>query len=243
MNSPLKTQAIQTALTGDWNNAINLNEQVLQEDPADVDTLNRLAFAYTVVGRVRDAKNTYQKVLDIDTQNPIAQRNLKKLNSDKVSSFSGNQNLFAQRPLDSLFLEESGKTKVIDLINIADPKIIAHLIIGEQLQLRIKRLKIFVLDQRNQYVGVLPDNIGKRLIRFLKGGNNYDAYIKSTDKHKVSIFIREVKRAARFKNQPSFVVGEKSHLLISRNTTNALKSKQSELEDDEDDQDSEEESF
>ena len=33
--TPLKAQAIQTALTGDWETAINLNQNILQEEPED----------------------------------------------------------------------------------------------------------------------------------------------------------------------------------------------------------------
>lgn len=243
MISTTKTQAIQTALGGDWNTAIQLNEEVLKEEPEDVETLNRLAFCYTVVGKVKEAKNTYQKVLEIDRLNPIALKNLKKLNADKASNFSANAAVFSSHSLDTLFLEESGKTKIVDLVNISDPKILAHLITGESLQLRVKRLKIFVLDQKNQYIGVLPDNIGKRLIKFIKGGNTYEAYIKSADKNKVTVFVKETKRVSRFKNQPSFVVGEKMQLVLNKSVQNIAKQRHSELEDDENQDEDGDDSF
>ena len=78
---PLKSQAIQTALTGDWQTAIILNLQLLEENPEDIETLNRLAFAYTILGKVKEAKQTYQKVLHLDTQNPkcmVCPRNLRQ---------------------------------------------------------------------------------------------------------------------------------------------------------------------
>jgi Flp pilus assembly protein TadD len=74
----LKTQAIQTALIGDWQRAIDLNQLILQEDPDDIDTLNRLAFAFLSLGNPNDAKTLYEKVLTLDMQNPIATRNLKR---------------------------------------------------------------------------------------------------------------------------------------------------------------------
>lgn len=237
----LKNQAIQTALAGDWNAAITLNERALKEDSKDVETLNRLAFAYTIVGRVKDAKNTYQKVLKIDKQNPIALKNLKRLASDKVSSFEKGQPLFTNRPIDTLFLEESGKTKILDLINIADIKVIVHLLVGEEVILRVKRLKVFVLDKNQKYVGVIPDNIGKRLIRFLKGGNVYEGFVKSADRNKVTIFIRETKRAPKFKNQPSFGVSEKSEFVLSRKEPQ--KKGAPELDDDDEEDYDKEESF
>lgn len=192
----LKNQAIQTALTGDWQQAINLNQLILQEEPEDIDTLNRLAFAFLSVGNPKDAKDLYEKVLALDMQNPIAIRNLKRLhdvNAKKVIT------------INNLFIEEPGKTKVMDLINIADKKVISHLRSGEKLDLRIKRRSIFAYDMDNQFIGMLPDDMCQRLIKFIDAGNEYEAYVRTVDNNKVSIFIREVKRVKKFKNQPSFV--------------------------------------
>lgn len=233
----LKNQAIQNALLGDWNAAISVNEELLKNDPTDIEALNRLAFAFGILGKTKHAKTIYQKVLRLDSQNPIALKNVKRLKEDKRSGAVSPQSLLFTRSIDSMFLEESGKTKVVELVNIAQPKIIAHLIAGELLQLRIKRLKIFVLDTKDRYVGVLPDNIGKRLIKFLKGGNVYEAYIKSVNNRRVTIFVKEKKRAQKFKNQPSFVTNEKSQLLFEKNVRHLTDQRQknsvnADLEDD-----------
>ena len=218
----IKTQAIQTALTGDWQKAIDLNQLILQEDPDDIDTLNRLAFAFLSVGNPKDAKNLYEKVLALDMQNPIAIRNLKRLydvNSKKIIT------------INNLFIEEPGKTKVMDLINIADKKVITHLRSGEKLDLKIKRSRIFAYDLENQFIGMLPDDTCQRLIKFMEAGNEYEAYVRTVDSNKVSIFIREIKRVKKFKNQPSFVSGaEKTKLSITHNS-HGKKSNQSSDED------------
>lgn len=211
----LKLQAIQTALVGDWNNAISLNQELLKDNPFDIDTLNRLAFAYSVIGKIREAKDTYQKVLTIDNLNSIAQRGLKRLSETSILNHhivisDSSMPQANTRHLSNIFLEETGKTKVIDLINIADSKTVAGLRTGEFVTLCIKRLKIFVLNPQKQYIGMLPDNIGKRLIKLLHGGNSYEAYIKCVENSRLAIFIREVKRANRFKNQPSFLSVETS---------------------------------
>lgn len=213
--TPLKAQAIQTALMGDWENAILLNQSLLEENPNDIDTLNRLAYALASSGNIQEAKAIYQRVLDLDTQNPIALRNLKRLNSYNASQTNNRTPVFYPN-LTNLFIEEPGKTKVLDLLNVADKKVLTHLRSGEPLILCIKRMKIFMLDQNKQYIGMLPDDVGRRLIRFIKSGNQYDAYIKSVDNNKVTIFIREVKRVARFKNQPSFPSIDKTRLFIKQ---------------------------
>lgn len=206
MNS-LKNQAIQTALQGDWNSAISLNQQILQEEPENIDALNRLAFAYATLGNISDAKEYYQKVLQLDMQNPIATKNLKRL-----SGLNGKAPSLATYRMNNIFIEEPGKTKVIELLNIADQKATSHLRCGEELQLQVKRMKIFVLDNEKQYIGMLPDDTSKRLIDFIQGGNQYEAYVKTVDDHKVTVFVKETFRSPKFKNHQSFITTEKSKL-------------------------------
>ena len=221
----LKAQAIQTALTGDWQQAININQLILQEEPEDIDTLNRLAFAFLSSGNPKDAKNLYEKVLSLDMQNPIAIRNLKRLydvNSKKIIT------------INNLFIEEPGKTKVMDLINIADKKVITHLRSGEKLDLKIKRSRIFAYDLDNQFIGMLPDDTCQRLIKFIEAGNEYEAYVRTVDSNKVSIFIREIKRVKKFKNQPSFVsASEKTKLSIPNSSSKHRSNHVSDSSDDE----------
>jgi len=202
----LKNQAIKTALTGDWDEAIQINKAILELSPLDVDSLNRLAFAYSELGNIKNAKNTYQKVLEIDSNNPIAQKNLKRLAT--MENSNGSPVLIKSGLLTNAFLEETGKTKVIDLINVGQPDILIRLRIGSPLKLVVKRLKIFAIDFDSNFIGMLPDNISNRLIKLMEGGNEYEACIKYIDKHKVTIFIKETVRASRFKFQPSFLVSD-----------------------------------
>ena len=192
-----QTEAIQAALLGDWTKAIQINQEILKENPSDIDTLNRLAFAQASTGMTKDAKITYQQVLNLDLKNPIATKNLKRLSS------LGSTNTPA--PMNNIFIEEPGKTKVIELINLADSKILAPLRFGEKLSLSIKRMKIFVYDRNKQYIGMLPDDLGKRLMAFVDGGNQYEAYVKTVDAHLITVFIKEIYRAPQFKNQQSFL--------------------------------------
>ncbi len=209
----LKNQAIQTALEGNWEEAISLNKVLLSENPNDIETLNRLALAYMVLGKIDKAKIAYQKVFKLDPLNPIAIKNLKCLKEKISKKSNGSTGL----QLNNNFLEESGKTKVIELVNIATPRVLQMLRTGQSVILSIKRSKIFILNEENTYIGVLPDDIGKRLIRFIKNGNKYDAYIKCADIHKVIIFIKEIKRASRYKDHPTFTHLENNCLELDKN--------------------------
>jgi len=206
----LKTQAIQTALIGDWQQAITLNQTILEENAEDIDALNRLAYAFGSIGDMKQAKSLYQKVLGLDMHNPIATRNLKRLTSNGgLKSNSG-----IALSLSNLFIEESGKTKVVELMNVADKKTLSQLRCGEKIDLNTKRMKIFVYDSQKQFIGMLPDDLSKRLIKFIEAGNEYEAYIKDLDNNKVVVFIHEVKRASKLKDQPSFLSSEKSKLSV-----------------------------
>jgi tetratricopeptide (TPR) repeat protein len=208
----LKNQAIQTALQGNWQDAIVMNKSLIAENPEDIDALNRLALAYTITGKVKEAKSTYQKVVRIDPLNPIALRNLKKIREKKISLTARSTNPC----ISNKFLEEPGKTKVVELVNIAQPKIVEALRTGQMLELSIKRLKIFASEGK-QYIGVLPDDIARRLIKFIKGSCKYEAYVKSATQHKVTIFIKEVKKSTRYKDQPSFTSITDSPLVLEKN--------------------------
>jgi len=199
-------QAIQATLQGNWEQAITLNEELLQENPKDIETLNRLAFAYTAIGNAGEAKKLFQMVLDIDGSNPIALKNLKRLGDGGIK-----KNGFSPFHIDNtMFLEEVGKTKVISLVNTAPLNILRILQVGQPLTLCIKRSKIFVLDGKEQFLGMLPDNISRRLIKFLNGGNQYMTYVKAVFNRDITVFIKEIKRSNRFKNQPSFFISDSS---------------------------------
>lgn len=200
----LKDQAIQNALDNKWNEAILANEELLKENPREIDTLNRLAYAFMQSNQFSNAKKTYSKVIDLDRTNPIATKNLKKLialsaqkNGIQTSSNHINH-------MDNVFIQEAGKTKTVELTNVADKKTLMALQHGDDVFLTVKRSKVFVLNTEKTFIGMLPDNIGTRLISFIKGGNEYQACIKGIDDKEVIVFIKEVKRAKKFSDQSSF---------------------------------------
>lgn len=214
-------QAIKATLQGDWTTAIDLNKNLLKENPKDVEALNRMGLAYMILGKTKEAKESYQKVLDIDPLNSIALKNIKKVKSDSKNDDGVIINM------NHTFLEETGKTKVVDLINCAQSEVIGNLRTGQAVDLSPKRLKIFI-SQGKKYIGVLPDDIGSRLIKFINGGNKYEAFVKSANNQNVSIFIRELKRVAKYKDQPSFVYNTEPKLTIANGKK---KSKKNQSED------------
>lgn len=209
MTIPLKDRAVKAALENNWQEAVKINLSLIDEDSADLDSYNRLAFSYLKLGKFKKAKEAYLQALSIDKTNPIALRNLRKLETvSKQKKVVGqaltNGNTTNNIPMHNLFIEEAGKTKTVELKNVTDKKSLSLLQPGDNVYLVVKRSKIFIQAQDKAYIGMLPDNIGMRLTTFIKGGNEYQACIKAMDEKSVTVFIKEVKKIPRFKNQPSF---------------------------------------
>lgn len=213
LTSSLHHQAIEAALSYNWEQAVKLNKQIIKHSPDDIDCLNRLARAFFELGKYSQAKRIYQQVLKIDVYNQIANKNLKK-----ISLFKKNlpENGLGKLPpgegltLSPLFfLEEAGVTKVVSLVKLAEPQKLSHFSPGQLVKLTAKNRFISVTDFKDNYLGVLPDDISHLLLKLTKGGNKYQAIIKSIKPNGLAILIRETFRSRKFKNQPSFVSDNK----------------------------------
>ena len=199
----LPQQAINAALNCSFEEALKLNRQILRADPKNVDALARFARACFELGKFDLAKKYYNQVLKIDSYNPIALKNLKILKSAKNGHAKAT--LHHQRVTPNMFLHEPGKTKVVTLLKVAEPQRLSNLYPGMPVTLVSKNRGLSVLDSTNLYLGILPDDTAFLLIKLMKGGNRYEAFIRSVRVNGLSIMIRESFRAARFKNRPSFV--------------------------------------
>lgn len=202
--SGLSDQAIEAAMETRWKDALKLNRQIIKLDPSNVDALNRQARAYMEFGKFNLAKKYYSETLKFDPYNPIALKNLKIIKAFKVK----NRHLPTDgqgRVTPSLFLQEPGKTKVVALLNVAEPKMLSQAFCGMRVGMVVKGRKVIIVSSNGSYFGVLPDDICHHLTRLLRGGNKYELFIKSIRINALSVLIKETFRSKRFKNQPSFL--------------------------------------
>lgn len=202
--SNLYQQAIDAALDFRWEEALSINKKIIKLDPRNVDALNRQARAYMELGKANLAKKYYSQALKFDPYNPIAQKNLKIMKSFKSNGQTGN-GICKDKLSPSLFLQEPGKTKMVNLLNVAEPQKLSQAYCGMKVVMVTKNRKIMIVDTNDNYLGVLPDDISHLLLRLTKGGNKYDLFVKSISINSLSVIIKETFRSKRFKNQPSFL--------------------------------------
>lgn len=208
----LIAQALTAANSSLWTEAVKLNLEILKSEKDDTEALNRLAHAYKELGQIKESQTAYRKVLKLDRFNPIASKNLKFLEALPKNLKKTGLNNNVPKNLSETFLEEPGKTKIVNLINLAPLSTLMGLSCASRVSLVVKRHTVTAVDQTGSYLGALPDDLSAKLMRLLTGGNHYEAFIKTVAQKAITIFIRELSRSGRFKDQPTFPVTGANHL-------------------------------
>lgn len=212
----LEQQAIEAAIDNKWKKAIKINQEIISLDPQNIDGHLRLGFAYLQIDDFNNAQKHYQAVLKLQPGNHIAKENIRRLKVlqsqpvDIAKKRSGKKERVNLDP--DLFLEITGKTKSVDLVNLGQKTLLANLNIGQKVFLRPRKRKIEVRTKDGQYIGSLPDDLSKRLILFMKAKSKYSAYIKETGINNVVVFIKEDKKGRKVANFISFPFDIQSNL-------------------------------
>jgi tetratricopeptide (TPR) repeat protein len=218
-NSTVRLQklAIDCALNCQWQQALDYNLKINTNEPENTECLNRIAKAYFELGEFNQAKKYYQDVLKLDPYNTIAEKNLKRVSNIKKNGEGVLNTGTIIHP--SMFIEEPGMTKSVTLVKAAEPQKLLTLSPGQMVVISPKKNGIVITDQRNQYLGALPDDIAHHLLRLMEGGNQYQALIKNVKSNSMIVLIRETFRSKKFKNQASFLDESRPYSYSSDNIT------------------------
>jgi tetratricopeptide (TPR) repeat protein len=193
-------QAIALAMQGRWREAVAANEDIIASFPGDVDAYNRLGRAHIELGEYTPAKQAYERAIELDPYNIIAQKNLQRL------SYLGEGGLSAgsDRVEPQHFLEETGKTGVVGLHRLAPREVLAKVGAGDRAYLKIDGSGLSVENSRGEYLGQVEPKHGQRLIKLMGGGNRYSAAIVSASEERVAVIIREIYQDPSQAGQLSF---------------------------------------
>ncbi len=194
-------QAIGLAMRNRWDEAAQVNREILEMFPNDVDAYNRLGKALMELGRYTEARDAYGQALKLDPANGIATKNLQRL--AKVAD--GTATVPSAPALDPrLFIEESGKTTVTQVTDVRKGHSIAKLTAGDRLQLEMRGKQIIVTDTSGSDIGRIEPKLEHHLLRLLQMGNQYSVFVTSAADQAVNVIIRETHRSPEMGNRPSF---------------------------------------
>ncbi len=181
--------AVKQAQEGLWEEAVTTNKNILSLFPQEQEALNRLGKAHSELGQYSEARQAYSQTLKFNPKNVIAKKNLDRLSL--IQETPTPTHVVAERIDPRLFIEETGKTGVTDLLNLAAPAILATVGVGDRVQLQRIGHTLLVRNAAGEDIGQVEPRLANRLITFMEGGNRYAAAILAKDNDQVRLIMRE----------------------------------------------------
>jgi tetratricopeptide (TPR) repeat protein len=197
-------EAISLAMQSRWQEAVTVNQSILELFPTDIDAYNRLGRAFMELGEFAKAKEAYSRGLELDPNNAIAQKNLQRLSLLPDSKVKVKEERREVAP--DLFIGEMGKAGVVNLQNLAPGEVLARMAAGNQVDLKVRGQQLIIENEQGEYLGLVEPPHGFRLARLIEGGNKYTAAIVNIDNNTARVIIREVFQHPNQIGRPSFPV-------------------------------------
>ena len=183
-------EAIALAMQSRWQEAVAVNQSIVESFPTDIDAYNRLGRAFIELGDFARAKEAYGRALELDSNNVIAERNLHRLSLLPKSQMPVKEERREVAP--NLFIGDMGKSGVVNLQNLAPQEVLARMTAGNQVYLEVRGQQLVVQNEGGEYLGRVDPQYGFRLAKLIEGGNQYTAAIVSLDNDRAKVLIREV---------------------------------------------------
>jgi len=181
--SELQKLSIKAALNKNWNEAIDLNLQILSQDENSLDARLRLGVAYLQLEDFKNAKKYYKEVLDRDPINKIALEKMKFVKDKKIQEFIV--------PDTDRLLKEPGNSIELTLEILTKGITCEKFKFGDSLILKIKDKTVSVHrnDEKQSLINYLPDAIAKAITKAINKKGDVDIkFIGGKDK-KIKIII------------------------------------------------------
>jgi hypothetical protein len=218
--------AVQLAIAGKWDDAVKLNKFIVDSFGADEETQNRLGKALAELGKLKDAKAAYEAALKLNPMNSIAKKNAARINT--LLHQKEGLKVGGTRVDLNLFVEEMGKTVITTLENTS-ADICSKVAAGDIAELRIDGDGISAETSRGVRLGLLEAKLARRLIKFMRGGNRYQAGVTSCEGSTVKLIVRETYQDPHFAGKPSFPMKRKREVEFRPYTKESLLSRDVEV--------------
>lgn len=191
----LEADAQTAALESRWDEALALNDKIIDRFPRDANARNRKGRALIELRQLNAARDAYSESLKADPANMIARRNLQRLEMlyNRPDGLPVGEAIATTAiPRTNVFIEEIGKTWVDELANPAELGLLAEVSPGEQLKLEVVESRINILKDDNVSLGEVDSRIAQRIAELIKSGNRYEVYALGVSSQSLRVIIREV---------------------------------------------------
>jgi Tetratricopeptide repeat len=212
--------AVQLAIAGKWDEAVKLNKFIIDSFGADEETQNRLGKALSELGKLKEAKASYEAALKLNPMNSIAKKNAARINA--LLHQKEGLKVGGTRVDLNLFVEEMGKTVITTVDTPASPDICSKVAAGDVAELKIEGDGVIAETSRGVRLGSLEAKLARRLIKFMRGGNRYQAGVTSCDGNVVKLIVRETYQDPHFAGKPSFPMRRKREVEFRPYTKESL---------------------
>jgi hypothetical protein len=212
--------AVQLAIAGKWDEAVKLNRFILESFGSDEETQNRLGKALSELGKLKEAKASYEVALKLNPMNSIAKKNAARINA--LLHQKEGLKVGGTRVDLNLFVEEMGKTIITTVDAPPNVDICSKVAAGDVAELRIDGDGIVAETSRGVRLGSLEAKLARRLIKFMRGGNRYQAGVTSCDGNTVKLIVRETYQDPHFAGKPSFPMRRKREVEFRPYTKESL---------------------
>ena len=196
-------EAIAAALESRWQDALSINQSLVEKHGTDEDTNNRLGKALTELGQHQEALAHYSQTLEMNPLNLIAQKNVRKLqlaiaSKQRVGASKGAIDV-------DLFAEEPGKS-ALTVLNLPRSGVIVSVAPGDVVELHPGRTGLQAQTTRGVVLGDVDTKIARRLLPLMATGNKYTAAVARVDEGEIEIIIREAFQSAENARKSSFPI-------------------------------------
>jgi hypothetical protein len=199
--------AVQLAIAGKWDEAVKLNKFIIENFGSDEEAQNRLGKALSELGKLKEAKASYEVALKLNPMNSIAKKNAARINA--LLHQKEGLKVGGTRVDLNLFVEEMGKTIITTVDSPPSVDICSKVAAGDVAELKIEGDGIQAETSRGVRLGSLEAKLARRLIKFMRGGNRYQAGITACDGNTVRLIVRETYQDPKFAGKPSFAIRRK----------------------------------
>jgi len=122
-----------------------------------------------------------------------------------------------------------GKTVITILESVPGNEICSKVAAGDVAELKIEADGVMAETSRGVRLGLLEAKLARRLTKFMRGGNRYQAGVTSCEGNTVKLIVRETYQDPRFVGKPSFPMKRKREVEFRPYTKESLLAREVEV--------------